>query len=79
MAKADAPHLRLRIEPQLLAKLEKAAAKNDRPLTAEITQRLAESFAKDDLIALVDRLSERVAGEVTLKIGDMIVKRGRRE
>jgi hypothetical protein len=73
MAKADAPHLRLRIEPALLAKLEKAAAKNDRTLTGEITQRLAESFVKDDLMDAIERLSDRV----TVKINDVIVKQGR--
>lgn len=76
MAKADAPHLRLRIEPALLARLEKAAAKNDRPLTAEITQRLSESFKKDDLMALADRLSERISGEVTVKVTE-VIKQGR--
>jgi hypothetical protein len=73
MAKADAPHLRLRIEPALLAKLEKAAAKNDRTLTGEITQRLVESFVKDDLMDAIERLSDRV----TVKINDVIVKQGR--
>ena len=79
MAKAkDTPHLRLRVDPSLLGRLEKAAEKNGRTLTGEINHRLGESFKKDDLLDLVDRLSDRLSGEVTLKIGDMIVKQGRR-
>ena len=40
----DTPHLRLRVEPALLARLEKSAAKNERTLTGEIVHRLAQSF-----------------------------------
>jgi hypothetical protein len=72
MAKADAPHLRIRIEPALLARLEKAAAKNDRPLTAEITARLIESFRKDDYVDFVEGISERLSNKVTLKITEVI-------
>jgi hypothetical protein len=81
MAKADAPHLRLRIEPTLLARLEKAAEKNDRPLTAEITARLAASFAKDDVMAAVEKLSESVSKKIsdtmTVRFEDMVFKQGK--
>jgi Arc-like DNA binding domain len=78
MAKTkDTPHLRLRVDPSLLARLEKAAEKNGRTLTGEINHRLGQSFTKDDLMALAERLSERISGEVTVKIEDVITKIGR--
>jgi hypothetical protein len=74
MAKAkETPHLRLRVDPSLLARLEKAAEKNSRTLTGEINHRLGESFKKDDFTDAIERLSDRM----TVKIGDMIVKQGR--
>jgi hypothetical protein len=44
----DTPHLRLRIDAALLARLEKSAEKNERTLTGEITHRLEASFQRDD-------------------------------
>ena len=77
MAKTkDTPHLRLRVDPSLLGRLEKAAEKNGRTLTGEINHRLGESFKKDDLMALAERLAERLSGTVTVKIDDMITKIG---
>lgn len=77
MAKAkETPHLRLRVDPSLLARLEKAAEKNGRTLTGEINHRLGESFKKDDLLALAERLSERLSNEVTLKIDGLVTKIG---
>lgn len=74
MAKAkDTPHLRLRVDPSLLTRLEKAAVKNARTLTGEINHRLAESFKKDDFTDAIEKLSERM----TVKLGDMILKQGR--
>lgn len=46
-------HLRVRIEPKLLAKLEKSREKNGHTLTGEIVARLELSFEKEDRIALV--------------------------
>jgi hypothetical protein len=63
MAKADAPHLRLRIEPALLARLEKAAAKNERTLTGEITHRLGESFQKEDLRQTLETLADSIVAK----------------
>jgi hypothetical protein len=51
----DTPHLRLRVEPSLLARLEKAAERNERTLTGEIVQRLENSFKKEDLEAMLER------------------------
>jgi hypothetical protein len=73
MAKRDAPHIRLRIESRMLERLEKYAEKNGRTLTGEIVHRLSESFARDDLTDVLEKLSDKL----TVKINDMIVKQGR--
>jgi hypothetical protein len=69
----ETSHLRLRIDPIRLAKLEKTAEKNGRTLTGEIIHRLDESFKRDDFTDALESLSERM----TVKIGDMILKQGR--
>jgi hypothetical protein len=43
----DTANLRLRVEPELLAKLEKAREKNGRTLSGEIVHRVEASFARD--------------------------------
>jgi hypothetical protein len=52
----DTPHLRLRIEPSLLARLEKSADRNDRTLTGEIVRRLEGSFAREKDTAVLNLL-----------------------
>jgi hypothetical protein len=47
----ETPHLRIRIEPKLLAKLEKSREKNGHTLTGEIVSRLEQSFRTDDRVA----------------------------
>jgi hypothetical protein len=48
-AKVDhTPHIRLRIEPRLLDRLEKSREKEGRTLTGEIIHRLEQSFQKDE-------------------------------
>ncbi|RZN35509.1 hypothetical protein [Bradyrhizobium sp. Leo121] len=47
----ETPHLRVRIDPKLLAKLEKSREKNDHTLTGEIVARLEQSFQTDERIA----------------------------
>jgi hypothetical protein len=44
----EAPHLRVRIEPRLLARLEKAREKSGGTLTGEIVERLWQSFQRED-------------------------------
>jgi hypothetical protein len=46
--KQETPHLRVRIEPRLLARLEKAREKSGHTLTGEIVSRLESSFRRDD-------------------------------
>jgi hypothetical protein len=44
----EAPHLRVRIEPRLLARLEKARERTGRTMTGEIVERLWQSFQRED-------------------------------
>ena len=52
----ETQHLRVRIEPKLLTKLEKSREKNGRTLTGEIVSRLEQSFQTDDRVAKVEEL-----------------------
>jgi hypothetical protein len=47
MATRETTNLRLRVEPELLAKLEKAREKRGRTLNGEIIDRLELSFARE--------------------------------
>jgi hypothetical protein len=47
MTQKPRTHLRFRIEPQLLGRLEKARKESGRTLTAEIAERLNKSFSDD--------------------------------
>ena len=44
----ETPHLRVRIEPTLLARLEKAREKSGRTLTGEIVHRIEQTFRKEE-------------------------------
>jgi hypothetical protein len=44
----ETPHLRVRIEPTLLARLEKAREKSRRTLTGEIVHRIEQTFRKEE-------------------------------
>jgi hypothetical protein len=47
-------HLRVRVGPPLLARLEKAREKSRRTLTGEITERLEQSFTREDRRELIE-------------------------
>jgi hypothetical protein len=47
----ESPHLRVRLDPKLVARLERAREANGNTLTGEIATRLDESFRGDDKIA----------------------------
>jgi hypothetical protein len=64
----DTPHLRLRVEPSLLARLEKSAEKNERTLTGEIVHRLEESFKRYDTQAAIENTGRAVAEALLLSI-----------
>jgi len=63
MAK-DTSHLRVRIEPKLLARLEKSREKNGRTLTGEIVERLEHSFHKDDMNDLMKQMMQSFREQV---------------
>jgi hypothetical protein len=44
----ETPHLRVRIEPTLLARLERAREKSGRTLTGEIVHRIEQTFRKEE-------------------------------
>jgi Arc-like DNA binding dprotein len=57
----ETPHLRIRIEPTLLGRLEKSAEKTGRTLTGEIVQRMQQSFDTDDRLHLIrHEMTERI-------------------
>jgi Arc-like DNA binding domain len=60
----EAPHLRVRIDPIRLARLEKAAETNGRTLTGEIVHRLDESFRRLDVTSNLETLSDEIAAKV---------------
>jgi hypothetical protein len=65
----ETPHLRLRIEPSLLARLEKSADKNERTLTGEIVDRLEASFKRDDMQGYIDATAQSVAEKLLAAAG----------
>jgi hypothetical protein len=64
--KDETPHLRLRIEPRLLTRLEKAREKSGRTLTGEISHRLEESFWKDDTEAVAIKAARKAIAQFLL-------------
>jgi hypothetical protein len=87
----ETSHLRIRIEPNLLARLENAREKSGRTLTGEIVSRLDQSFRQQDedkrlaaaaahaLNALgldVETVKRIGAGELTYTIGPVATQGG---
>src|SRR5262245_27649083 len=56
------PHLRIRIEPGLLARLEKSRAGNSRTLTGEIVHRIEQTYRKSDDANLVTSAIQSTSG-----------------
>jgi len=54
----QAPHLRVRIEPKLLAKLEKSREKNAHTLTGEIVTRLEQSYEADEQATIAEQFTD---------------------
>ena len=57
----DTPHLRLRIPPALLARLEKSREKSGLTLTGEIVHRIEASFQKDDTAQHIENTGKEIA------------------
>jgi hypothetical protein len=75
---SDQVKLNLRFTETLRLRLEKQATKNQRSLNEEIIRRLEESFKREDLEELVDRMAEKLGSKVTVRINDEITRLGRR-
>jgi hypothetical protein len=77
----DPVKLNLRFTEALRARLEKQATKNNRSLNEEIINRLQESFRQEDMMIelekLSERLSERMVKNVTVRLGDLVLKDGK--
>ena len=54
-------HLRVRIEPKLLERLEKARKWHRRTMTGEIVERLENSFRQDDITDAISSVESEVA------------------
>lgn len=67
--KEATPHLRIRIEPGLLARLEKSRTENSRTLTGEIVHRIEQTFRKSDDADLATLVYQAAFGERT---GDLL-------
>jgi hypothetical protein len=68
MATKETPHLRVRIEPKLLARLEKSREKSGNTLTGEIVARLEESFRRDDVKEHLKELAGAVKEELKAEL-----------
>jgi Arc-like DNA binding domain len=64
--------LNLRFTEALRSRLEKQAARNNRSMNEEIIRRLEDSFRRDDLMTVVDALSDKITVKVT-----EVLKQGR--
>ena len=73
---SDPVKLNLRFQETLRARLEKQAVKNNRSMNEEIVRRLENSFQREDLEELAERMAEKLGSVVTVKIGDVITKSG---
>jgi predicted DNA-binding protein len=63
------PHLRVRIEPEVLERLEKSRKAGGRTLTGEIVDRIERSFRKEDDAALAVKVFRSIFGAPT---GDLL-------
>jgi TraY domain len=63
-------HLRFRIEPELLARLEKARKESGRTLTAEIAERLNASFT-DEVVKLLLRMRAEMMDEIRRELDNL--------
>jgi hypothetical protein len=62
---SDPVKLNLRFNEALRANLEKQAVKNNRSMNEEIVRRLEESFHREEIRALVEKLAQDVTVQVT--------------
>jgi hypothetical protein len=78
MSEREQPHLRLRISPELLDRIDTARAESGRTRTDEIEMRLAEAFLKTDLEMVAEMAVHKVLVRVQ-KLEDNLAKAKGRE
>jgi chromosome segregation ATPase len=66
----ESPHLRIRIDPKLLAKLEKAREKNGRTLTGEIVDRLEASYEQAERMSAFKEGMEARVEDLRLRLAE---------
>src|SRR5262245_23491548 len=63
-----APHLRIRLDAELLERVEKSRRANHRTLTGEIAHRLERSFESEDTAATIRAAAEASANAVSMQL-----------
>ena len=72
MARESRTHLRFRIEPQLQKRLEAAQKKSGRTLTAEIAERLKQSFdIPDQSQSIASDVASEVSSELSFELSSI--------
>src|SRR5215472_5735323 len=66
------PLIRIRLEPRLLARLEKERAKSGRTLTGEIVERLEQSFKPKEFEKQVDEVAKKVTHDLLERFGEIL-------
>jgi hypothetical protein len=72
----EAPHLRVRLKPRLLARLEKAREKTGRTMTGEIEWRLDQSFQREDHEEWELRAKQLATAAATTALDELVRRSG---
>jgi hypothetical protein len=72
--KKTTPHLRVRMEPELLARLERAREKAGRTLTGEIVHRIERSFQRDDSFEQAGQIGREAALQTAGQVAEVFLK-----
>src|ERR1700761_2151817 len=60
----ESPHLRVRMDPKLLARLEGAREANGNTLTGEIVTRIEDTFRRDERVTEITAARDALAAEL---------------
>ena len=70
----EAPHLRVRLKPRLIARLEKAREKTHRTMTGEIEWRLDQSFQREDEQEWELRAKQLASATATMVVDQVLAR-----
>ena len=70
----EAPHLRVRLKPRLIARLEKAREKTRRTMTGEIEWRLDQSFQREDEQEWELRAKQLASATATMVVDQVLAR-----